>query len=133
VGRLAGLRALAALVYVAVLVLLFVGYYREVRSAPPGTIVDYTIAAFWIGVFAFLPALVISRWWGALLPLVSFPIAAVLLVVGELDEDYAAIAEDRGGPLGAEWFEAAFILCMFAVPAALLGAGIGHRFRQRRR
>jgi hypothetical protein len=133
VDRLVGLRLLAALAYVALLVLLFVSYYREVRGAPPGTIVDYTVAAFWIGVLSFVPALVIGRWWATLIPLVSFPIAAVLLVVGELDEDYAAIAEDRGGPLGAEWFAAAFILCMFAVPAAFLGAGIGHRFRRRRR
>ena len=125
------LRAAVAVAYVALVALFFVGYYTDVRSAPPDTIVDYTILVIWLGLISFVPGLLIGRWWSALLPLAAFPIAAVMLVVAEFDESYSRIASDRGGEVGRGWFGVAFLLCTFALPSAFIGAGLGHLARRR--
>ena len=126
------LRAATAVVYVALVTLFFAGYYGTVRAAPPDTIVDYTAMTITVGVVSFVPALLIGRWWALLLPLVSFPIAAAMVIIGHTDNAYSAVAADRGGAVGADWFFVAFILCTFAVPAAFLGVAVARVLRRRR-
>ena len=125
------LRAAVAVTYVALVALFFVGYYTAVRSAPPDTIVDYTPVVVWLGFISFVPGLLIGRWWSALLPLMAVPFAAVMLVVCEVDESYSSVASDRGGEVGTGWFGVAFLLCTFALPSALIGAGLGRLARRR--
>ena len=115
------LPAIAALAYTALMGLHFVGYYTDVRSAPPDTIVDYTIATMLFAPLGLVLGALIGRWRAALLPLTSLVFAAAMLVASELDDRYAAVAEDRGGVVGFDWFGVAGVVCSFAIPGVLAG------------
>ena len=117
-------RRAAPFLYAALLAAFFASYYIDVRSAPPNTIVDYNVVVILLVLPTLLAGVLIGRWWAIALPLVAFPIAALMLVIGTLDDRYVDVAADRGGVLGLDWFGVSALVCAFTVPAAAFGAGL---------
>jgi hypothetical protein len=117
-------RLAAAVLYAALVGAVFIGYYVDVRGAPPSTIVDYTPAVFYLAMAGLLLGILSGRWWAIPMPLISFFMAAVLLVIGTLDERYSKVAPDRGGVVGLDWFGVAALFCVYAVAAAAFGVGL---------
>src|SRR5215218_3087685 len=121
-GRMS--RLAASLLYAALVGAFFVGYYVDVRRAPPHAIVDYTPAVVLLAVVTVVPGLLIGRWWAVGLPLVAFPAAALMMVIAAFYDGYSDIASERGGVVGLDWFGVAALVCFYAVPAAAFGAGL---------
>jgi hypothetical protein len=117
-------RLVVCLIYTALTAWFFASYYIDVRGAPPDTIVDATPALYLLALAGLVAGLLIGRWWVLALPLIAFPVAALMLVTGALDDRYSEVAADRGGVSGIDWFGIAALVCAFAVPAAAVGAGM---------
>ena len=129
-------RASVAAVYVAAAALFFADYYRMVRAARVGEMVDFTAAVIWLAVLALPVAMIIGRLWAIAMPLAVFPIAVVGWVISSFDETYSADATERGGVLGADWLGLAALIAVYAIPAAALGVGlreVGRRLERRNR
>jgi hypothetical protein len=117
-------RRLAAALYVALLGASFVDYYATVRGAAPDETVDYTPVLILLSLVGWALGLLIGRWWATALPLATFPFAAVMGLVASLDDRYRAVAPDRGGAVGLDWFGVAALVSLYAVPAVVLGVGL---------
>jgi len=102
----------------------FGGYYVDVRRAPTSPLVDYTPTVLYVAIASLLLGVLAGRWWAIVMPLVAFVVAPILLLIGTLDDRYSAVAPDRGGVLGPEWFGVAALYCVYAVPAAAFGVGL---------
>jgi hypothetical protein len=118
------IRLVGSLVHAASVGAFFAGYYLTVRSAPPDTIVDFTSIILLLAPISLVSGAFIGRWWAIVLPLIAFPMAALMVVIGAVDDRYSRVAADRGGAVGVEWFAVAALVCAFAVPAAAFGAGL---------
>jgi hypothetical protein len=114
----------AALLYVALLGAFFVDYYLAVRRAGTDEIVDYTPVVILLALVGLIVGVLIGRWWAVALPLTTFAFAAVMAVVGVLDDRYSAVAPDRGGVVGFDWFGVAALVCVYALPAVAIGVGL---------
>ncbi len=117
-------RLAAAVLYAALVGAVFIGYYVDVRDAPPSTLVDYTPAVLYLAMASLLLGILSGRWWAIPMPLIAFLMAAVLVVIGTLDDRYSKVAPDRGGVVGLDWFGVAALFCVYAVPAAAFGVGL---------
>jgi hypothetical protein len=115
---------LAAALYVALLGASFVDYYVRVRGAAPDETVDYTPVVILLALAGLILGLLIGRWWVTALPLATFPFAAVMGLVASLDDRYRALAPDRGGAVGLDWFGVAALVSLYAVPAVAVGVGL---------
>jgi hypothetical protein len=127
-------RFAAALLYAALVGAMLSGYYVDVRAAPPNTLVDYTPTVFYLALASLVLGVLVGHWWTIAIPFFAFPVATALLVIGTLDEQYSAIAPDRGGVVGVDWFGVAALYCVYAVPAAAFGVGlraVGSRCEQK--
>jgi hypothetical protein len=102
----------------------FVDYYLAVRGGAPDEIVDYTSVVILLAVAGLILGLLVGRWWAAALPLATFPFGAAMAVVASLDDRYRAVAPERGGAVGLDWFGIAALVSLYAVPAVTLGVGL---------
>jgi hypothetical protein len=102
----------------------FVDYYLVVRGGAPDETVDYTSVVILLAVAGLILGLLVGRWWAAALPLATFPLGAAMAVVPSLDDRYRAVAPDRGGAVGLDWLGFAALVCLYAVPAVVVGVGM---------
>ena len=120
--------------YAALIGGFFIAFYAEVRAAPPDTIVDATSLVVLLGLVSPAFGILVGRPWAIALPLAAFPVAAVMAVIGAVDDRYGDVARDRGGEVGAGWFGIATLVCFYAVPGIAIGVGLfglGRRLEMR--
>jgi hypothetical protein len=109
-----GVAAFSSILYVAVLFAAFVDRYIATRADGLAEATDESSLFISVGLLGVPYGFVAGRIWSALVPLLSFPVALIMITTA---------AVDPGIPVEAIWFALAGLVSIIACPSALIGYG----------